>query len=69
MVNGKFLKSSLNKPSQKCRLKNVPQLHYCPNVSFFSTVKDAKWVFMLLKHVNNYAISATIRHKGPPKKE
>ena len=36
----------------KCRLKNVPQFNYSTNVWFLSTVTDAKWVFMLLKHVN-----------------
>ena len=52
MVNGKISKSSLNKPSHKCRLKNVPQFNYSTNFWFFSTVTDAKWVFMLLKYYN-----------------
>ena len=53
MVSGKISKSSLNEPSHKCRLRNVSQFNYITNVCFFSTVTNAKWVFMLLKHVNN----------------
>ena len=52
MVSEKISKSSLNKPSHNCRWKNVPQFNYSINVWFLSTVTNAKWVFILHKHVN-----------------
>ena len=48
MVNVKFSKSSLNKPSHKCRIKNVSQFNHNSNVWFLNTVKDAKWVLRCL---------------------
>ena len=52
----KISKSSLNKASHKCRLEIVPQSNCSTNVWFLSTVTNAKWVFMLLKHVNTLKI-------------
>ena len=60
MVSEKISKSSLNKPRHKYRLKNVRQSNYSTNVWFLSTVKNAKWAFILLKHVNRQSLVETL---------